>query len=199
MGEMDGRRKLTGLALLGAGICALLLAACQQKMAEQPGYRPLAKSEFFDDGRSARPLVDGTVARGHLRADEPFYTGKANGKLVESFPFPVTKPVLLRGQERFNIYCSPCHDRLGTGRGMVVRRGYYPPPSYHTERLRTAPPGYFFEIITRGFGVMPDYSQQVPPADRWAIIAYIRALQLSQHARVADLPDPVRRELESKP
>jgi mono/diheme cytochrome c family protein len=178
-------------------LSCLVFTACQQKMADQPRYRPLAKSEFFEDGRSARPLVEGTVARGQLRADEAFFTGKANGKLVERFPFPITKAVLLRGQDRFNIYCSPCHDRLGTGRGMIVRRGYYQPPSYHTERLRAAPPGHFFQIITNGFGVMPDYAQQVPPQDRWAIIAYIRALQLSQHAPAADLPESARRKLEA--
>ena len=199
--QSDGVRNriLTAASLLACAICALLLPACQQEMADQPRYKPLSKSEFFEDNRSARPLVEGTVARGQLRADEGFYTGKVNGKLVEAFPFPTTRTLLQRGQERFNIYCSPCHDRLGTGMGMVVRRGYYQPPSYHSDRLRAAPPGYLFEIITNGFGVMPSYAEQVSPADRWAIIAYIRALQLSQHAPVASLPEAARRELESKP
>jgi len=178
-------------------VAVFLLTGCQQRMADQPRYKPLAMSEFFGDERSARPLIEGTVARGDLRADEHFYTGKVNGKLVDAFPFPITREILLRGQERFNIYCSPCHDRMGTGQGMIVNRGYRPPPSYHTERLRTAPVGHFFEVITSGFGLMPDYAQQVPPADRWAIIAYIRALQLSQNAKLSDVPEAARRTLET--
>jgi hypothetical protein len=197
--DMGRSKKLAAASLLVCSICALFLLGCQQQMADQPRYKPLAKSEFFDDKRSARPLVEGTVVHGQPRADEGFYTGKINGKLVESLPFPLTKAVLMRGQERFNIYCSPCHDRVGTGMGMVVRRGYYQPPSYHTDRLRSAPPGYMFEIITKGFGVMPSYAQQVAPADRWAIIAYIRALQLSQHAPVASLSAGARQKLEAKP
>jgi len=184
-----------------ARVCMALglasVVACQQKMADQPRYKPLARSEFFGDERSARPLIEGTVARGDLRADEHFYTGKVNGKLVDAFPFPITREILLRGQERFNIYCSPCHDRTGTGQGMIVKRGYRAPPSYHTERLRTAPVGHFFEVIISGFGLMPDYAQQVPPADRWAIIAYIRALQLSQNAKLSDVPEAARRTLET--
>ena len=175
----------------------LVFTGCQQRMADQPRYKPLARSEFFGDERSARPLVEGTVARGDLRADEHFYTGKVNGKLVDTFPFPITKEILLRGQERFNIYCSPCHDRMGTGQGMIVKRGYRAPASYHTERLRTAPVGHFFEVITSGFGLMPDCAQQVPAADRWAIIAYIRALQLSQNAKLSDVPEATRQTLET--
>ena len=167
-------------------------------MADQPRYKPLAKSDFFDDGRASRPLVEGTVAQGHLEADPQLYTGKTNGKLMETFPFPITKAILLRGQERYNIFCSPCHDRVGTGEGMIVRRGYRPPPSYHIDRLRTAPAGYFFDVISHGFGAMPDYAEQVPPEDRWAIVAYIRALQLSQNAKLTDVPDQDRRALESK-
>ena len=198
--EMDRSRnkKWMTVALRVVGTCTLLLAACQQKMADQPRYKPLARSEFFNDERSARPLVEGTVARGQLESDEHFYTGKVNGKLVDSFPFPITKQVLQRGEERFNVFCSPCHDRLGTGQGMVVRRGYRAPPSYHIDRLRAAPAGYFFDIISHGFGVMPDYAQQVPPRDRWAIVAYIHALQLSQNAKVADVPEAARQTLETK-
>ncbi|HEX9142991.1 MAG TPA: cytochrome c [Candidatus Binatia bacterium] len=175
------------------------LMACQQRMADQPRYKPLAKSEFFGDDRSARPLVEGTVARGELKTDEHFYTGKVNGRLVDMFPFPITEKVLRRGEERFNIYCSPCHDRIGTGQGMIVKRGYQSPSSYHSERLRIAPVGYFFDVITRGFGRMPDYAQQVPPNDRWAIIAYIRALQLSQNAKLGDVPEGARPALEANP
>ena len=158
-------------------------------MHDQPKYIPLRPTEFFADGRSARPLIDGTVARGHLDDDAGYYTGKGpDGKPLDDFPFPVTKDVILRGQDRFNIYCTPCHDRLGNGDGMIVRRGFRHPPSYHIDRLRQAPNGYLYDVITNGFGAMPDYSAQVAPADRWAIVAYIRALQLSQNASINDVP-----------
>ncbi len=186
--------------MLKSCICfaCLSLSACQQQMADQPRYKPLARSEFFGDERSARPLVEGTVARGHLNADELFYNGTVNGKPADTFPFPITKEVLLRGQERFNIFCAPCHDRAGTGQGMIVRRGFRPPPSYHIDRLREAPVGHFFAVITHGFGVMPDYAAQVPVRDRWAIIAYVRALQLSQNATIADVPEKQRAALLGK-
>jgi len=189
---------------LTRGLCVmllvlLLLAGCRQKMADQPRYEPLGRSTFFDDERAARPLVEGTVARDHLRTDEHLYQGKQRGNLVDTFPFPVTLAVLSRGRERYDIFCSPCHDRVGTGQGMIVRRGYRPPPSMHIERLRQAPAGHFFDVMTSGFGVMPDYRQQIRPEDRWAIAAYIRALQFSQHATVADVPPDQRQQLESKP
>ena len=180
-------------------LLSIFIAACQQQMADQPRYDPLSPSTFFGDGRSARPLVEGTVARGRLRNDEHFYTGKEQGRLVDTFPVPVTRSVLARGQERFNIFCSPCHDRIGNGQGMVVRRGNRAPPSYHIDRLREAPLGHFFQVMTNGFGVMPDYAQQVSPEDRWAIVAYIRALQLSQHARLVDVPPEERSQLGTKP
>ena len=176
-----------------------VLAGCRQKMADQPRYEPLGHSTFFDDERAARPLVEGTVARGQLRIDEHLYQGKQQSKLVDTFPFPVTLAVLSRGRERYDIFCSPCHDRVGTGQGMIVRRGYRAPPSMHIERLREAPAGHFFEVMTSGFGVMPDYAQQIRPEDRWAIAAYIRALQFSQHATVADVPPDQRQQLESTP
>lgn len=160
----------------------------------QPKYTPLEASSFFDDGRSARPLVEGTVARGHLRTDELFYTGKINGVLADVFPFPVTREVLKRGEERFNIYCSDCHDRVGTGQGIVVRRGFRAPPSFHSDRLRKAPAGHFFDVITQGSGAMYSFASRIPPQDRWAIAAYIRALQLSQNATLEDVP-PAEREL----
>ncbi|HTQ58504.1 MAG TPA: cytochrome c [Bryobacteraceae bacterium] len=165
------------------------LTGCRQDMQDQPKFIPLRPSSFFADGRSERPLVEGTVARGHLEADTAFYAGKVDGKPIATFPFPVTRAVLERGQERFNIYCSPCHDRLGTGNGMIVRRGYRHPPSYHIDRLRQVPNGYIFDVITNGFGAMPDYAAQVPPQDRWAIVAYIRVLQFSQHAPLAEVPE----------
>jgi mono/diheme cytochrome c family protein len=172
------------------------LAACRQDMHDQPKYIPLRPSSFFADGRSARPLVENTVARGHLNEDTAYYTGRdAAGKLVAEFPFPVTKDVILRGQNRFNVYCTPCHDRTGSGNGMVVRRGFRRPPSYHIDRLREAPVGHFYDVMTNGLGSMQDYSAQVSPGDRWAIAAYIRALQLSQQASINDVPAAERTKL----
>ena len=157
-------------------------------MQNQPRFKPLRKSDFYADGRSSRPLVPGTVARGQLRDDTYFYTGMIGKEAGDVMPFPVTREVLERGRERFNIYCAPCHSRTGDGNGMIVQRGYRRPPSYHIDRLRQAPLGHFFDVITNGFGAMPDYAAQVPPADRWAIIAYIRALQLSQAAPASLVP-----------
>jgi mono/diheme cytochrome c family protein len=177
------------LSALGMAASLALVVGCRQDMQDQPKYKPLAASRFWDNGASARPLVENTVARGHLDDDVEFYTGKtASGTLVEALPLPFTPQLLKRGQERFNIYCSPCHDRVGSGRGMVVRRGFKAPPSYHIDRLRQAPVGHFFDVMTNGFGAMPDYRAQVGAADRWAIVAYIRALQWSQQATLADVP-----------
>lgn len=164
-------------------------------MADQPRYQPLQRSTFFGDERSARPLIPDTVARGHLDADAAFYTGKVGANLVDTLPLPLTLELLERGQERFNIFCSPCHDRTGSGNGMVVRRGFRHPPSYHIARLLQAPIGHFFDVMTHGFGAMPDYAAQVPPRDRWAIAAYIRALQFSQNARLTDVPPQERQRL----
>jgi mono/diheme cytochrome c family protein len=157
-------------------------------MHDQPKYVPLRQSAFFNDERSARPLVEGTVARGQLREDELMYTGKVKGEDAAVFPMRVDAAVMARGQERFNIYCSPCHGRTGQGDGMIVRRGYRRPPSMHQDRLRNAPVGHFFDVMTNGFGAMPDYASQIKAEDRWAIIAYIRALQLSEHATLDDVP-----------
>ncbi len=180
------RRKVVAWTL--AAVSLLLLAGCRADMQNQPYQRPLVESDFYADRRSARPIISGTVARGHLDADTYFFTGRIGSNDGDYMPFPVTAEVLARGQQRFNIYCSPCHSELGDGNGMIVQRGYKHPPSYHIDRLRKAPIGYFFDVMTNGFGAMPDYSQQVQPADRWAIAAYIRALQLSQHASEADVP-----------
>ena len=163
-------------------------AACRQDMHDQPKYVPLRQSAFFNDARSARPVVDGTVARGQLHDDELMYTGKLKGGDADVFPMRVDAAVMARGQERFNIYCAPCHGRTGQGDGMVVRRGYRRPPSFHQDRLRGAPAGHFFDVITNGFGAMPDYAAQIKAEDRWAITAFVRALQLSEHATVADVP-----------
>ncbi len=170
----------------------LLLAGCRQDMHNQPKFIPLRESDFFADHRSERPLVEGTVARGDVEGSDLLYTGKMDGQDSTAFPFAVTPEVMARGQERFNIYCSPCHSRTGDGDGMVVRRGYRAPPSFHIDRLRQSPVGHFFDVITNGFGAMPDYRQQVPVRDRWAIIAYIRALQASTAASVSQVPDDKR-------
>jgi mono/diheme cytochrome c family protein len=165
-----------------------LTSACRIDMHVQPYYRPLSKSDFFADGRSARNPVDGTVARGDLREDSYLYTGKIGNNPGDYMPFPVTADVLARGHERFNVYCTPCHGRVGDGNGFIPSRGLKRPPSYHIDRLRKAPVGYFFDVMTNGFGVMQDYSAQIAPRDRWAIVAYVRALQLSQNATSADVP-----------
>ena len=171
-----------------AGLIILILAGCRQDMHDQPRFKPLAKSDFYTDLRSERPPVEGTVARGDAHEDTYFYTGMMGENPGDYMPpqVPVNEETLVRGRERFNIYCAPCHSRTGDGNGMVVQRGYRHPPSYHDERLRKAPLGYFFHVMTDGFGAMPDYASQIPPRDRWCIVAYIRALQLSQNATVAD-------------
>lgn len=167
----------------------MLLAACRQKMANQPRYDPLEPSEFFQDGMSARPRLEGTVARGEIPADPYLETGMIGGRPGDGFPMAVSPWLVERGHERYDIYCSPCHGRLGDGNGMIPARGYRRPPSFHTEALRTATTGHYFDVITNGFGAMPPYKVQVPARDRWAIIAYIRALQLSQNATMADVPE----------
>jgi hypothetical protein len=179
-------RPAVGTASL-ALVALAILAGCRQDMHDQPRFKPLAESDFYPDLRSARAPVEGTVARGQLHEDSYFYTGMVGDKPGDYMPFPVTREVLDRGRERFDIYCAPCHSRLGDGNGMIPQRGFQRPPSYHTERLRKAPLGYFFYVMTTGFGAMPDYAQQIEPRDRWAIVAYIRALQLSQNATAADL------------
>jgi mono/diheme cytochrome c family protein len=206
-----------------------LLSACQQQMALQPSYRPGRESSFFPDGRTDRPLVPGTVARGHLRTDLAMFAGTTRRRgeewafptrvvgaaaggnplvvaaaagsqendEVDTFPFPVTREVIEHGQDRYMIYCIVCHDAEGTGRGKIVERGYTPPPSFHIDRLRNAPVGHFFTVMTDGYGSMPDYKQQIAPRDRWAIAAYIRALQLSQHFPEGDLTDAMRKQWEA--
>ena len=157
-------------------------------MHDNPRYEAYERSEFFGDARSMRPQVAGTVARGQLREDTAMFAGKVGTAFVTRNPLPVSLELLHRGRQRYDIYCAPCHGRTGQGNGMVVRRGYRAPSSFHVDRLRGQADGYFFDVITSGFGAMPDYAAQVAPADRWAIVAYLRALQLSQHAPVAGLP-----------
>lgn len=175
------------------------LAGCRHDMQDQPRYKPLAESDFFADHRSARPQVEGTVARGHLRIDQARYVGKVNNADINYFPIPITLADVKRGQERFNIYCSPCHGRLGDGMGMVVQRGYRQPPSYFSPRLMTAPVGHYFDVITNGFGGMPTYASRVAPDDRWRIIAYIRALQLSMSGKASDVPADQQTQLQQHP
>jgi hypothetical protein len=192
------RRASRSLAAACAAAAALSVAGCRQDMHDQPKVEPLERSSFFPDNRAARPLPANTVARGQLALDEHLATGKLRGEFADTFPVEVTRALLERGRERYDIYCSPCHDRTGSGRGMIVERGYPRPRSFHEERLREAPPGYFFSAATNGFGVMPSYATQVPVLDRWAIVAYVRALQLSQHASLEELEPPIRRLLEAQ-
>ena len=175
-------------SIAGAAVLALSLglAGCRQDMQDQPKFVPLRSTTFFADGRSARSQLAGTVARGQNNPDDYFLTGMVGGKEGDALPFPVTLSLLQRGQERFNIYCTPCHSRVGNGQGRIVERGYYPAADLQSERLRQAPLGHFFHVITHGLGAMPDYHAELAPADRWAIVAYIRALQLSQSAKTTD-------------
>jgi len=169
-------------------LLAILLAGCRLDMHDQPKFKPLRENDFYSDLRSSRPIIGGTVARGQLNEDTYLHTGFMNGKEGDVMPFPATREVLERGRERYNIYCSPCHSQLGDGNGMVVQRGFKRPPSYHIDRLRKAPIGHFYNVMTNGYGAMADYASQVPVSDRWAIAAYIRALQLSQNATPSDVP-----------
>lgn len=191
---MSSAARFSSLPRLAGSLCAaaclLVLGGCRQDMARQPKYRPLAPSTFFEDGRSERPPVENTVERGALADDDLNIPKDSN-----AFPLPVTQQLLERGQERYKIFCSPCHGLQGDGHGMVAIRGMKHPPSYHQDRLRQAPVGYFYDVITHGFGAMYDYSAQIPPRDRWAIIAYVRALQLSRNAPAADLPAALRQQL----
>jgi hypothetical protein len=175
------------IPVLGAMAAMLVLAGCRQDMHDQPKFFPQRGTDFYADGRSVRPQVENTVARGQLHEDTYFYSGLNNGVEGNTYPFAVTMDVLQRGQERYNVYCTPCHSRVGNGEGMIVQRGYRPAGDFHSERLRNAPLGHFFSVMTNGYGAMPDYAAQVTPADRWAIVAYIKALQLSQNATAADV------------
>jgi mono/diheme cytochrome c family protein len=186
--------------LLGAAALALLaLTACRQDMHTEPRYNSLDESQFFSDHRSARPMVEGTVARGHLRIDEARYTGQIDGEDIDQFPIPIAKADIERGESRFNIYCTPCHGHLGDGNGMVVMRGFRQPPSYYSDRLMNAPVGHFFDVVTNGFGAMPSYASRIQTDDRWRVIAYIRALQLSESATLNDVPADQRQNLTVEP
>ena len=185
------------VALVCAALSLMLAASCRQDMHDQPRFEPMEVNDFFSDGRASRPEVSGAVARGELRADAHFYEGKLNGELAEALPFPMTREVVERGRERYDIYCSPCHGRVGDGRGAVAQRGFEDPPptSYHIERLRSAPLGHFYDVITNGSGRMLSFNDRVKPRDRWAIASYIRALQVSQAVSMEQLPQAVVAEL----
>lgn len=188
---MISRSRLLGIACAAALLASAGCRYLHQDMAEQPKNLPLSPSDFFTDGRSERPLIENTVARGAPADDDLFVPKDSN-----AFPLPVNQELLERGEERYKIFCSPCHGLQGDGNGTIAMRGMKRPPTYHQDRLRQAPNGYFYDNITNGFGAMYGYSAQIPPRDRWAIIAYVRALQLSRHARVADLPAELRQELD---
>ena len=178
---------------------AVALAGCTGDMYDQHRLKPMRPSDFWPDGRSVRDPVPGTVARGQMTTDTHFFSGKVAGKVVDTMPIPVDEALMARGQQRFQIYCTPCHGLDGEGRGTVVRRGMRQPPTFHQPRLREAPIGYFFDVMSHGFGVMYDFSYQLPPRDRWAVAAYIRALQLSQNGTVSDLTEEQRAALEKQP
>ncbi|MCM2270712.1 MAG: cytochrome c [Thermoanaerobaculia bacterium] len=191
--------RVLGGALAAAAALALL-AGCRQDMHDQPRIDPLAENRFFADGSGARPLPANTVARGELRADTAFHSGQAaDGSLLTAPPMPVTRELLVRGRERFDIFCAPCHGRAADGTGMVVQRGYKKPSSFHVDRLRQAPVAYFYFVMGNGFGVMPSYAAQIPAADRWAIAAYIRTLQLAHHYDADRLTADERRGLDAAP
>lgn len=185
-------------ALLGVVLLLFVTSGCElrQAMYDQEKYEPLEASNFFADGMTFREQVSGTVARGQMMLDTHFYQGKVDGQLATTLPVPVTRELLERGQERFNIYCSPCHDKTGSGNGMITKRGLKNPPSYHQQRLREIPVGHFFDVMTNGFGVMYSYASRVPVADRWAIVSYIKVLQLSQNLELDQLPVEDQRQLQ---
>ena len=185
--QRAGMTQVRIVAAMGSMTAMLMLAGCRQDMQNQPKFVPQRGTTLFVDGRSARPQVPNTIARNQLDADSYFETGIAGGKEGDGLPIALTQATIERGQERFNVYCTPCHSRVGNGVGMIVQRGYRPAGNFHTDRLRNAPLGHFFAVMTNGYGAMPDYSAQLTPEDRWAVAAYIRALQLSQDAKPGDV------------
>ena len=191
-GGRGSRRALILLALFSFTV------GCHRDMHDQPRFDPYEETAIFGDGMSARAPIAGTVAVGQLEEDEPFFTGKEDGQLVDELPVDLTARLLERGRDRYTIFCTMCHGQWGNGDGMIVQRGLRAPPTFHSERLRNVPVGHFFDVITHGFGAMPSYAVQVKPEDRWAIAAYLRALQRGQTAKPEDLPEADRRKLEAE-
>jgi mono/diheme cytochrome c family protein len=185
MSPRNFKQRILSASALAA--LALVTTACRQDMHDQPKYKANGESKFFADHRNNRQLVPGTVARGHLDEDDHYYRGRVDGKLADTFPIAITAEVLTRGRQRYSIYCQPCHSPMGDGNGIAVQRGMKRPPSYHIERLQKASPGYIFDVITNGFATMYSYAERIPVADRWAIVAYVQALQLSQNTSAKDL------------
>lgn len=186
----------TETLLIAIAMIGLLSTGCRQQMAEAPAYDPLEYSDFFADGQASRKPVEGTVPRGHLRLDDHLYTGKLDGQLVTTYPFEVTREVLDRGEERYNIFCTPCHGRTGDGNGIIVQRGHRQPPSFHEQRMVEQPVGHWIDVITNGFGAMPSYVDQIQPHDRWAIVAYIQALQMTRGVTIDELSPRMRNEFD---
>ncbi len=186
-------------ACIGGMLMLTLTTSCRRDMQDQPKYKPLAASRFFADGRASRPIPAGTVARDELNETDAFHTGSNGAGFLDTIPVPVTADFLHRGQDRYNIFCSPCHAMTGDGDGMVHRRGFWIPPNLTTNRLRTVPPGYLFQVVNNGYGAMPAYKDQIVEVrDRWAIVAYLRALQLSRGGTINDVPPAARQQLEAK-
>jgi mono/diheme cytochrome c family protein len=192
-------RNKTSRLLLVVAAAVGFAAGCRQDMHDAPRYEAFEANPTFADNRASRSAPVGTVARGWLREDEALYTGKLAGQPVDEYPFAIGRAELVRGQERFNIYCTPCHGKVGDGNGMVVQRGLRQAASFHQDRLRQEKLGYFYDVITNGFGAMPDYATQIPVRDRWLIVAYVRTLQMSQHASVNDVPADRRGALDASP
>jgi hypothetical protein len=193
----NANRATRARAFFCVAALAIFAGGCRQDMHIQPKYLPYQETPFFADGRDERPVVPGTVARGHLRLDDLLYTGKEDGEVADKFPFPMTRADIERGRQRYNIYCTPCHAYTGSGNGMIVQRGFPAPPSFHIDRLRQAPVGHFYQVMTDGYGSMYSYAARVEPEDRWRIAAYIRVLQLSQHATIEDVPEAEQQKLKA--
>jgi mono/diheme cytochrome c family protein len=188
----------TQLLCIAASLAFVAWTGCRRDMQDQPKVIPLRPSQFFADGRSARPIPPNTIARDELNDTDSFHTGADKNGFLNQIPMKVDRAMLQRGEQRYNIYCTPCHGMLGDGNGMVTRRGFKWPSNLHTDRIRNAPPGYLFQVISNGYGAMPHYDDQIPVQDRWNIVAYVRALQLSRHASINDVAANERAQLEKR-
>jgi len=195
---MTQRLRQWSVPRLVALLAIVLTTGCRSEMIDQPRYEPMEPSSFFEDGLSARPLVAGTIPRGWDREDEHLYYGRVEGQLAKTFPFPLQRADLKRGRDLYNTFCLPCHGATGDGQGMIVRRGFPEPPSFHSDRLRDIPVGHYFDVMTRGYGAMYSYAYRIKPRDRWKVAGYIRALQRSQYASFESLPEADRQAVEGE-